>query len=171
MIEQRILEELRVAARQHAEWAELCPAFDSDAASVHLAVMVEPFLSYILRGEKTVESRFSKHAIAPFGRVRSGDLVLLKAGPVVGSFHVSSIDFVTVDDGQLDDLRREYSDALCANEDDFWESRTGKRYVTLMGVDKVRELPPVPVSKRDMRGWVVLTPAPSSMYPDQLALM
>ena len=36
---------------------------------VHLAVMVEPYLSRVLDGSKTIESRFSRKKIAPWGRV------------------------------------------------------------------------------------------------------
>ena len=43
---------------------------------VHLAVMVEPYLSRVLDGSKTMESRFSRKKIAPWGarviRGRSG---------------------------------------------------------------------------------------------------
>ena len=45
---------------------------------VHLAVMVEPYLSRVLDGSKTIESRFSRKKIAPWGRVSSGDVVVLK---------------------------------------------------------------------------------------------
>ena len=37
--------------------------------SVHLAILLEPYLQYILDGTKTVESRFSKNRIAPYKMV------------------------------------------------------------------------------------------------------
>ena len=46
--------------------------------SVHLAILLEPYLQYILDGTKTVESRFSKNRIAPYNMVEPGDVVLLK---------------------------------------------------------------------------------------------
>jgi hypothetical protein len=59
-------------------------AHGPDTSAVHLAILVEPFLGYILDGSKTVESRFSNRQCAPFGRVRIGDIILLKgaSGPV-----------------------------------------------------------------------------------------
>lgn len=156
MGEQSILGELRAATCEHDEWTAIGPLLDDPAVSVHLAVMLEPFLTYILNGRKTIESRFAKNAIAPYQNITIGDLVLLKSGPVVGSFRVSSIRFITLYDGDLERVRREHAQAICAEDDEFWDARADKRYATLMGVDDVRVLPAVSVSKRDMRGWVVL---------------
>lgn len=171
MSDQRIMGELHAAAREHEEWAALATLLNDPAVGVHLAVMLEPFLSYILNGQKTIESRFSKNAIAPYGRVAVGDLVLLKAGPVVGSFRVALADFITLTDGELARLRREYSAAICADGDEFWDARADKRYATLTGVSDVRKLPPVTVSKRDMRGWVVLRAAEPEPADDLLSLL
>ncbi|MGH3940061.1 MAG: hypothetical protein ACRDTG_15795 [Pseudonocardiaceae bacterium] len=170
MTEQQIMEELRAASRKHSEWAVLAPLLDDPRVGFHLAIMVEPFLSYLLNGQKTIESRFSKNAIAPYGKVTMGDLVLLKAGPVVGAFTVSSVDFVTLHGDSLARLRRDYAAAICAKEDEFWNVRANKRYATLTGVSDVYKLPPVTVSKRDMRGWVVLRAASLSSGDEQITL-
>ena len=45
---------------------------------LHLAVLKEPYLEFILKGEKTVESRFSIRRRAPYKRVEKGDVVILK---------------------------------------------------------------------------------------------
>lgn len=152
-----ILDELRTAAATDPAWAAaLGPALTDLHVGVHLAVMVEPFLSLILDGTKAIESRFSKNAIAPYQRVSKRDVVLLKAGPVVGSFQVSSTTYTVLADGDLARLRDQYADAIGAHDDEFWAARAGKRYATLLGVAEVHRLPPVPVSKRDMRGWVIV---------------
>src|SRR4029077_16030744 len=46
----------------------------------------QPFLSLVLNGPKTVESRFSRNRCAPFGEVEGGDIILLKevSGPIRG---------------------------------------------------------------------------------------
>lgn len=158
-----ILDEIHTAIREYPAWAELRHILDDPSFGVHLAVMVGPYLSYILAGRKTVESRFSKNAIAPYRCITVGDIVLLKAGPVVGSFRVSSIDFVVLNDRELARLRRDYSEAICAEGDEFWHVRSDMRYATLIGIEDVRKLPAITVSKRDMRGWVVLR-APSNPF-------
>src|SRR5688572_1351393 len=56
------------------------------AVGFHVAVFSEPFLTAVLTGEKTIESRFSSVRCAPYGEVAVGDIVLIKrvAGPVCG---------------------------------------------------------------------------------------
>lgn len=43
---------------------------------IHLAILTEPYLEWILSGKKTVESRFSIHRVPPFGVVSPGDAFL-----------------------------------------------------------------------------------------------
>jgi hypothetical protein len=151
-----IFDEILTATREYPEWDRLLPVFDDPSIGVHLAVMVQPYLSYIFTDQKTIEPRFSKNSIAPYHRIAVGDLVLLKAGPVVGSFRVSSTEFTVLNDWELARLRRDYSEAICAQGDEFWHARSDKRYATLIAIEDVRKLPSVTVSKRDMRGWIVL---------------
>lgn len=159
--EQAIMDALHAATREHLEWTALATTLDDPTVSVHLAVMVEPFLGYVLNGQKTIESRFSKNAIAPYGKVALGDLVLMKSGPVVGSFRVASVEFVmlNLNGGELARLRHDCAIAICADNDEFWHARADKRYATLLGVNDVRKLPQITVPKRDRRGWVVLRAA------------
>jgi hypothetical protein len=124
----------------------------------HLAVLVEPFLGYILEGRKTVESRFSVNRCAPFQRVSVGDIVLLKSasGPVRGICEVSRTWFFDLRTVPLREIRERFEDALCADTE-FWKVRAHAEYATLMGVKAVRPLPPLSCPKRDRRGWVILT--------------
>jgi hypothetical protein len=140
--------------------------------NVHLAVMVEPYLTYILEGKKSIESRFSKPAIAPFCQIEPGELVLLKVtgGPVVGCFFADTVEFVTLNDQERARLRDDYSEAICA-DDDFWKAREDKRYATLVGVRNARELRPAPVAKSDRRGWIVLRQADTYDAAEQLTLV
>jgi hypothetical protein len=154
--DQTILSELRATTRTQPDWAALVPLLADDGIGVHLAVMNEPFLTYLLSGQKTVESRFSQRPIQPYEQVAAGDLVLLKAGPVVGSFIVASVECRTLAPGELAMVRSSHARAICAHDDAFWQTREGKRFVTLTWVSDVRKLTPLTVTKRDMRGWVVL---------------
>jgi hypothetical protein len=43
--------------------------------SLHLAVLTEPFCSWLLEGTKTIESRFSRVRCAPYGTLAEGDIV------------------------------------------------------------------------------------------------
>jgi hypothetical protein len=144
----------------------------ADGARAHLAVMHEPYLSYILHGRKTIESRFSRRQVAPYGQVRAGDVVLLKAlgGAVSGLAIVGDVDYYVLDPQLWGVLRERFAAALAAEDDDFWEQRRDARFATLMRVRQARAIEPVWVGKRDRRGWVVLDPRSSLIHPDQLEL-
>ncbi|MYS87906.1 hypothetical protein [Embleya scabrispora] len=158
MIETRILTEILQATEKWDDWGSLGLIDDDEPCGVHVAVMVEPFLGYILKGRKTIESRFSKPLIAPHQRIAEGDVVLLKAGPVRASFRASSVEFLELDDTERARLARDSSDAICADEA-FWQARENKQYATLIGISEVRHLTPIRISKNDRRRWLVLREA------------
>lgn len=141
-------------------WRDLLNPFNGLAppdVSLHLAVLTEPYLGFILNGQKTVESRFSVRAIPPYGRVDAGDVVLLKksGGPIVGAFTAAAVWSYELAPNSWLELHRDFTEALCAQAG-FWEERAGASFATLIRVVEVRRLPPVAVPKRDRRAWVVL---------------
>jgi hypothetical protein len=168
---QGILEALVGAARTSEDWAAVEPLLLDETVGVHLAVMLEPFLTHILKGRKTIESRFAKNAIAPYSSIKSGDIVFMKAGPVVGYFRASSTDFLTLFEGDIDVVRTKHAEAICATDDEFWQARADKRYATLIGVAEPCRLSNVPVPKKDMRGWVVVRPSVSQPADDLFSLL
>lgn len=171
MCETTPLERLVETTSDYSSWSVLRQAVQG-GRTIHLAVMIEPFLSYIFEGKKSIESRFSKNAMAPFYQIESGDLVLLKltGGSIVGCFDTDTVEFVTLNKGEHDRLQRNYSAAICA-DDDFWHARQGKRYATLVGVSNVQMLDPAPIAKSDRRGWVVLQPRRINYGADQFTLL
>lgn len=141
-------------------WRHVLAPFDvngSPVVSLHLAVLVEPYLQFLLDGQKTVESRFSVRSMPPYRCVEIGDIVLVKesGGPVVGAFKAAGVWYYRLDPTSWCDVRREFAVALCA-QDRFWEERSAASFATLVRVADVHRLPPIAVPKRDRRGWVVL---------------
>ena len=47
-------------------------------SNLHLGIFTEPYLTYMLNGEKTIESRFSKNKIAPYNKIDKSDIVIVK---------------------------------------------------------------------------------------------
>jgi hypothetical protein len=127
-------------------------------AALHLAVMREPYLEFVLNGRKTIESRFSINRVSPFGDVRVGDVLALKrqSGPVVGLAVVEHAAFYELDAPTWRLLRHQFARPLCAEDDEFWITRERARYATLMTVVHAHQIEPVRVQKRDRRGWVRL---------------
>lgn len=130
----------------------------SAATALHVAVMHEPFLTLLLKGQKTIESRFSVNRVSPYGNVRAGDVLALKAqsGPIVGLALVEHVAFYELEPNMWRELQARFAGPICADGPEFWEARARARYATLMRVRDVRTVVPVPVAKRDRRGWVRL---------------
>jgi hypothetical protein len=157
MTARRLLEYLLSNAT--GPWAAVLEPFGSSPSSaLHLAVFQKPYLAYILDGSKTVESRFSIHGVAPYGRVARGDLILLKGSgqPAVGCCRAAHVWDYELAPDSWDEIRAKFGPALRA-QDGFWESRSRARYATLIRMEDVRIVEPLLVPKRDRRGWVVLT--------------
>lgn len=138
-------------------WSDLWDA-SCEAPSLHLAIFVEPYLTYILEGKKTIESRFSSRRTAPFRRVAPGDVLMLKAsgGPVTGLCRVRKVWFYELDPSSWEEIRSRFAKPLCVSGSAFWAERESAGYATLMQVSDIRSIPPLDIPKRDRRGWVVL---------------
>src|SRR5437762_5743619 len=98
-------------------------ALGSDnSVGVHLAVFIEPYLTFLLEGKKTVESRFSINKHAPFEQVQPGDIIILKrsSGPVCGVCKVASVWFYRLDERTWPEIER-FSEALCMDGSAFWQ--------------------------------------------------
>lgn len=126
--------------------------------SLHLAILVEPYLQFILEGRKTVESRFSVRRCAPYESVQRGDIVFLKrsSGPIVGLCQIADAWSYRLDPDSWSMIRKEFTQALCAQDPSFWQARRHATFATLMRLQHVRTLSPLPYAKRDRRGWVIL---------------
>lgn len=132
--------------------------FDRESTGIHLAIFVEPYLTYILDGKKTVESRFGKKKQSPYGAVATGDILLLKksGGAVIGLCEVSDVWFYALDRYSWKKLREEFTVSLCAQDPEFWQQRKLASFATLMQIKSVLSIKPVSYPKTDRRGWVVL---------------
>ena len=127
--------------------------------AVHLAVFMEPFLSDALSGRKTLESRFSRRRIAPFGTVGPGDVVLLKevSGPIRGIALAQCTWCFDLRVSSLLSLRKRFAAGILAS-DDFWEDKRDAAFATIVELMEPAEFAPLDCPKRDRRGWVVLRP-------------
>lgn len=137
----------------------------------HAALMVEPFLGEVLAGRKTIESRFSKNRIAPFGRIQSGDVVFLKksGGPFVGWFRAGEVLSFELDgEEDVERLRSQYNDRLCA-DDAFWTSKADSRYATLIFINDLYVFEaPIEIHAKNRQSWIVLRPRmDTDLNPEQ----
>ena len=125
----------------------------------HLAVLKRAYLELILSGQKTIECRLTRTPKPPFGVLQTGQRIYLKqsSGPVRGLAKAGKVICRRIDGPEdLREIRQEYGGEIMA-KDGFWESNGGAGYCTLIFLEEVRGIrEPFWISKRDMRGWVVL---------------
>jgi hypothetical protein len=142
-------------------WSDFIRSLGSIGGSrigVHLAVLVEPYLEFILQGRKTVESRFSIHRVAPYRQVGQHDVILLKraGGPIVGVCQAENVWFYKLTPTSLDEIASRFGRAICPVDDQFWTDRRHAGYATLIKLSRVHRTEPLAFPKKDRRGWVVL---------------
>ncbi|MGQ9612298.1 MAG: ASCH domain-containing protein [Chloroflexus sp.] len=127
-------------------------------ATIHLVILREPYLSRILSGQKRIESRFAHDRRPPFDRVAVGDILLLKraGGPLAGLALATEVISRPLSAGEIHEIRRAYEPDLAIDDPDFWSAHATDRYVTLIWINDVWPLPPLPLPRRDQRGWVIV---------------
>lgn len=122
----------------------------------HVAIMSKRFgdlIPKILSGEKKIESRWSKHKIAPWDRVKCGDTVYFKnAGTLVTA--VAEVDqvlqFENLNPGKVEDILDEYGGQDGINVTSYertLEWARGKRYCVLMWLKNPRKIKPFRINK------------------------
>lgn len=126
----------------------------------HLAIFKGDGVEAILSGKKTIESRFSKARIAPYGMISAGDSVYIKpsGGEIVGQFKVKKVIFydgVEVED--FKEIKEKYGKQI-AIEEDYWKEKENCRFGTLIFIGSSTRFitSPIKLKKKDLRGWVVL---------------
>jgi hypothetical protein len=131
---------------------------EANCHQLHVAIFNEPYLSYILEGKKTVESRFSLVRCAPYEKVFSGDIILLKeaGGPVSGVCRVDAAWFYKIDRKTLGEIRQRFAERICPADPRFWSDREGALFGTLISLSDVKRVPGFQIGKRDRRGWVTI---------------
>lgn len=129
-----------------------------DYKNLHLAIMIEPYLSLLLNGNKTIESRFSRNKIIPYQKIDKGDIIILKksGGQIVGLFEADGIDFFNFSNGcKLEYVKEKYNDRLLI-KNDFWEEKKDSMYATLIGVNHLVKLKPINLNMANRKSWIIL---------------
>ena len=128
-------------------------------SNYHLAILRRPYLNAILKGLKTVESRFSKTQRYASIEISAGDTIFLKAssGPVCATATVSKVKyFRNIQPQDVLQIKGQYNPQIGADEQ-YWQNRMDSRFGFLVWLKEVKSIEPVRICKKDWRAWVVLT--------------
>lgn len=133
---------------------------DFNSIGVHLAVFSSRILVELIDGNKKIESRFSIKPIPPYGKIKTGDIVLVKksGGPIVAVFVAGAVDsYSNLSPSKIKSLKNQYSEKLGLSEHDkFWLEKANSKYATLVTIKKFVEVLPYEIDKKDRTAWVVI---------------
>jgi hypothetical protein len=134
--------------------------------SVHVAVLKRPYIVMVLAGQKTVESRLSKTACAPFGQVVAGERLFIKAsgGPFMAMATAARVDtFEGLTPGRVDALRERYEPAV-GGDDAYWHGKRSASFATMITLAQAEPMDVGPAFKPAyMKAWYVLDDAASPL--------
>lgn len=133
----------------------------------HLAIMNPHWhlIEKILSGDKTIESRWYKNKIAPWGRISAGDTVYFKnAGkPITAKAVVAKVikqEIHSVAEGLA--LAEKFRNQLCFSASAFTNTDwlIGKRYVIFIFLENPQRLAPFSINKTgygNACAWITLS--------------
>lgn len=130
----------------------------------HLAIFTQSYLNLILSGKKTIESRFSVDKRAPYNKVSTGDIVIIKqsGGLIVGEFTAGKVYCIDIKKDDTDmKFCKSFSKEICSDIDEnFWELRKNKKFATLIEIKELKQYDvPRKCSEKpnkSMAGWFIL---------------
>lgn len=95
--------------------------------------------------------------IVPWGRVSSGDVVVLKksGGSFVAVFEATDATYVELSPDSMAQIRQAYGQALCV-DDAFWQAKAECSFATLISIGHLFVFPPSSIAFRNRRSWVDL---------------
>ena len=135
--------------------------------NLHLAIFSEPYLTYLLEGKKTFESRFSIKKYPPYERISEGDIIFVKkvTGPVIAICTVKKRNFYLLNSNSWNEIKK-FSKELCIDHENFWIEKKNCSYATIIEITDFIEIKPIQCYKRDRRGWVILRDIDPQMTVD-----
>ncbi len=118
----------------------------------HLAIFSKEEIKQIFSGQKSIDIRFSKKKIPPFGVISIGDLVYIKppGQDIVGQFKIKKvISFEGLDGEDLKFIKTSYGEKPKNQE---------AKFAAVIFMSEIEQFitSPIKISKKDSRGWVVL---------------
>ena len=128
----------------------------------HIAILKREYLKLVLAQIKTVESRLTYNAIAPWQQINPNERIYFKqsGGPFRATAVVEHVDFfdhVTPD--KLRKLYDRFNDAVCGSKDYWFITKATARYATFITLREVLPTSVGPTMKPSQGlAWFVIDP-------------
>ncbi|MFG0247900.1 MAG: ASCH domain-containing protein [Phycisphaeraceae bacterium JB051] len=128
----------------------------------HIAILQRQYLDLILSGIKTVESRLTGNALAPFGKIQPGQRIYFKqsSGPFRATAIADKVDFYdNLTPAKLRKLYDQYNARVCGSEDYWFITKARAKYATFVTLRDVLPTHVGPAMKPSQGlAWFVIDP-------------
>ncbi len=128
----------------------------------HIAILQRQYLDLILSGIKTIESRLTGNALAPFGKIQRGQRIYFKqsAGPFRATAIADKVDFYdNLAPAKLRQLYDQYNDRVCGAHDYWFVTKARAKYATFVTLRDVLPTHVGPTMKPSQGlAWFVIDP-------------
>lgn len=126
---------------------------------IHIAILKPGYIKAILAGTKTIESRLTKTAQPPFGKITTGERLFLKAsgGPFMATAIAGEVICIEAQSPDaIDRVYKQYGNQI-GGDRTYWQAKRDCRYITLVELKRVEpiDIGP-PYRKAYMKAWYVL---------------
>lgn len=124
----------------------------------HIAILRQPFFDMVLCGKKTIESRWSMHKVAPYGKVSACDVILLKetGKDVTAIAAVKKVEYYELTPSIVENIRVQFGKQIGTDKFEDWQSTLHKKYCSLIWFGDVKKIPPIKVKRSNGAGWIVV---------------
>lgn len=129
----------------------------------HLVVLRDEYLELMVAGRKRIECRLSRMRRPPFQAVSPGDLMWLKlpSRPIYAVATAGRCSFHELRSGSdLASVLSKWSAQICAAEGFFDGASAWAKFASLIWIETIVVIRPMPIYKSDQRAWVVLDQMP-----------
>ncbi|MFQ5429657.1 MAG: hypothetical protein ACE5E1_05030 [Phycisphaerae bacterium] len=134
----------------------------------HLVILRDVYLDALLAGRKRIECRLSSIRRPPFEAVEPRDLLWFKrpSRPIHAVAVAGRCAFRELNaPADLARFVEPHTARICAEEGFFRDAAQWARFATLIWIDTVVRVSPIPIRKSDQRAWVVLDQMPIPHRP------
>lgn len=129
----------------------------------HIAIFTPYWIDLIFSGSKTIESRFAKTRLAPFGKVKPDDVVFMKesGGPLRGVFFVKKVVFYeNMDLDTISEIDTDYNEEIFGQPYflDHWDRWVECKHATLIWIGEpiIKFAAPLTYKSQGRSGWRLL---------------
>ena len=133
----------------------------------HLAIMHQPYLDYIIKGKKKIETRFFLQKRPPYNCINENDIIFFKkvGGDIYCSCKIKKCSKYNLHLTDKNMLISKYYDDVCMSKE-CWREKLQKNFALFISIGKLFFFDkPITITKRDRRPWVVFNREKQSQLP------